>query len=98
LVGTRPRRRINVSLTPVAIASAIAITLGGPSPMAASTVPAKRLQNPPTERPLLAAPAAVRTAEIAPAQYTVVSGDTVSGLAERFGLKTVDILALNGLD
>ena len=33
----------------------------------------------------------------APGTYTVVAGDTVSGIAARFGLTTAGVLALNGL-
>ncbi|WP_240642325.1 muramidase family protein [Microbacterium sulfonylureivorans] len=40
----------------------------------------------------LRAPAAAR-----PATYTVQRGDTVSAIASRFGLRTVDVLTLNGL-
>lgn len=36
-------------------------------------------------------------AAIAPAIYTVATGDTVSGIAGRFGLATASVLALNGL-
>jgi len=43
------------------------------------------------------ATAILATAATAPARYVVVSGDTVSGIAERFGLRTVDVLARNGL-
>ncbi len=32
-----------------------------------------------------------------PTQYTVASGDTISGIASRFGLATASVLALNGL-
>jgi LysM repeat protein len=39
---------------------------------------------------------AVRTA-VAPSVYTVVSGDTISTVAGRFGLSTASVLALNGL-
>ncbi|KFF60325.1 hypothetical protein JF66_05125 [Cryobacterium sp. MLB-32] len=36
--------------------------------------------------------------ETAPAQYSVAQGDTVSGIAARFGLSTPAVLSLNGLD
>lgn len=44
-------------------------------------------------------PAAARTvpAVTAPATYTVQAGDTVSTIADRFGLATADVLAWNGL-
>ena len=46
----------------------------------------------------VAAPAvAVPAAQQAPASYTVVRGDTVSRIASRFGLRTAEVLALNGL-
>ena len=39
----------------------------------------------------------VVTAAAAPSSYTVVAGDSVSGIAGRFGLATASVLALNGL-
>lgn len=39
----------------------------------------------------------VTPAVTAPTTYTVQSGDTVSAIAERFGLPTADVLAWNGL-
>lgn len=48
----------------------------------------------------LAAPvsaAAMSVASAAPATYMVAAGDTVSGIAGRFGLATASVLALNGL-
>jgi len=37
------------------------------------------------------------TASAAPAVYTVTTGDTVSSVAQRFGLSTASVLGLNGL-
>jgi len=43
------------------------------------------------------APVTARVAEAAPAAYIVAEGDTVSGIAGRFGLQTDLVLAWNGL-
>jgi LysM repeat protein len=40
---------------------------------------------------------AVDVAAVAPASYTVRAGDSVSGIAGRYGLSTASVLALNGL-
>ena len=37
------------------------------------------------------------TTAAAPARYTVVAGDSISGIAGRFGIATASVLALNGL-
>lgn len=42
-------------------------------------------------------PSRVVSAETAPSSYTVQPGDTVTTIATRFGLRTVDVLAWNGL-
>lgn len=39
----------------------------------------------------------VVAAQAAPATYTVVRGDTISRISARFGLRTADVLTLNGL-
>ncbi|MDR7084042.1 LysM repeat protein [Arthrobacter ginsengisoli] len=45
-----------------------------------------------------AVPSAFRPAQVsAPAEYTIARGDTVSGIAGKFGLDTHAVLALNGL-
>ncbi|MDJ0353427.1 MULTISPECIES: lytic transglycosylase domain-containing protein [Micrococcaceae] len=45
-----------------------------------------------------AVPAAFRPAQVsAPAEYTIARGDTISGIAGKFGLDTYAILKLNGL-
>ncbi|KGJ82855.1 hypothetical protein GY21_00480 [Cryobacterium roopkundense] len=41
---------------------------------------------------------AAAATEAVPAQYSVADGDTVSGIAARFGLTTSAVLSLNGLD
>ncbi|MET3769581.1 LysM repeat protein [Marisediminicola sp. UYEF4] len=41
--------------------------------------------------------AGVVTTAAAPASYTVVAGDSISGIAGRFGIATASVLALNGL-
>lgn len=40
---------------------------------------------------------ALRTAATTPSSYRVISGDTVSSIAARYGLSTASVLALNGL-
>ncbi len=44
-----------------------------------------------------ATPGEVTTAAVAPATYTVRTGDTVSAIAGRYGISTAAVLALNGL-
>lgn len=86
---------------PAAIVGAVSAGLTGPlDPAAAEPRPPER------PRPTLPAPGpgalrpaalVVRTVLPAPAAYTVVSGDTVAAIAERFGLSTASVLAMNGL-
>ncbi|WP_396823307.1 LysM peptidoglycan-binding domain-containing protein [Microbacterium trichothecenolyticum] len=88
---------------PVAVAGSIALTLSA-VPAHAATTDAAPLSVPRTfaataaSVPRVAALPAVRvTTETAPATYTVQRGDTVGRIAARFGLRTNDVLALNGL-
>ncbi|WP_165065045.1 muramidase family protein [Marisediminicola senii] len=83
------------------------------APASAEDRDADRHKPAPTEqgksiREALAAAHAASTAEAtssgqaasvaaAPASYTVVAGDTISGIAGRFGIPTASVLAMNGL-
>ncbi len=63
---------------------------GAKTPDAAGTVTSRITSQVPTSAPRFEAAAV-------PARYTVVSGDTVSGIAGHYGLSTASVLALNGL-
>lgn len=97
LRASRKRRSSFVTI-PLAVVSAIAVSLNFASPAEAAT-PAKPSLKPraaiPTPK-LTAAPTAVAATQ-APSSYVVVDGDTVSGIAARFGLSTAAVLAQNGL-
>lgn len=62
------------------------------APATAAQVPTERPEQRSQGTPLRALPAVT-----APSTYTVQAGDTASSIAERFGLKTPDVLAWNGL-
>lgn len=92
---------------PIALASSIAVTLNLMTP--AHAVPPQTSEQPREKTPTTgstrvadtvvgASTSAPRTSVSgAPTSYTVASGDTVSGIASRFGVSTASILALNGL-
>lgn len=94
------RRGIRAVLTvPIAVASTLAVTLGIAQPADAAAVPpVKRHAKPKAlgSAPRAAAAAAPPSVP-APPEYVVAEGDTVSGIAERFGLATAEVLAANGL-
>jgi LysM repeat protein len=94
------RRGLGILVTvPLVLISTIAISLNLASPAEAAALAKKPLKS----KSIL--PAAVPSdlgrqsvaAAAAPTQYRVVEGDTVSGVAGRFGLSTASVLALNGL-
>lgn len=92
----RPPRGIRSLLTvPLAVASAVAVTLGIAQPAEAAPQPAKRSPKAKTAAAATAT-AAVASAEV-PREVLVAEGDTVSGIAERYGLSTAEVLAHNGL-
>src|SRR6476620_11631502 len=47
--------------------------------------------------PAAAVPAALQPTRVTPTAHTVVRGDTVSGIAGRYGLSTTSVLKLNNL-
>jgi LysM repeat protein len=94
----RTRRGIRaVMALPVAIVSTVAVTLGIAQPAEAAPQPPKRQAKPKAPASAGAAPATAAPTAVAPAEYVVADGDTVSGVAERFGLATAEVLACNGL-
>lgn len=84
---------------PVAIASTIAVTLGFAQPADATEPAPKRLAKAKSQRgqPTVAASAPAPAAAALPTEVIVAEGDTVSGIAARFGLATAEVLAANGL-
>ena len=94
----RTRRGIRaVMALPVAIVSTVAVTLGIAQPAEAAPQPPKRQAKPKALGSAAQLPAAAASTAAAPAEYVVADGDTVSGVAERFGLATAEVLACNGL-
>ncbi|MGR0221671.1 LysM peptidoglycan-binding domain-containing protein [Agromyces sp. ZXT2-6] len=92
-----PRGIRRLLTVPVAIAGAVAVTLGFAQPAEAAPQTVKRS---PKARALPSSPSPapqVRTATDVPAEVTVGEGDTVSGIAARYGLSTAEVLAKNGL-
>ncbi len=104
----RRRLRQGVMTTmPIVLAGAM-VGLNLTGPVDASTAAPKRPTTPKSQlspaaraahaaavaRDAAAAPATVASV---PATYTVASGDTVSGIAGRYGVSTASVLAINGL-
>ena len=98
-VGGLGRRGIRAALgVPLVVASMIAVTLGI-SPRAEATTPSAKRHVKPKARGSSAAHETIRVGTVgaAPAEYIVSEGDTVTGIAEHFGLATAGVLAANGL-
>ncbi|WP_104128432.1 LysM peptidoglycan-binding domain-containing protein [Cryobacterium sp. Y57] len=93
-------RSLSAALTvPIVLVSTLAISLNLAAPAHAQALAKKPLKSKLAETSPVGMVAAVAAAiQVAPARYSVVDGDTVSGIAARFGLSTAVVLALNGLD
>lgn len=90
---------------PILLAGSLAVTMtlagsvpsASARPIAEPRNDASRAANLSTAKLITASTtSSVRTA-VAPSAYKVVSGDTISTIAGRFGLSTASVLALNGL-
>ena len=92
----RPRGIRGALALPLAIASTIAVTLGIAQPAEAATHQVKRQPKAKAHTGGAARASSVATASV-PAEVVVADGDTVSGIAERYGLSTAEVLAHNGL-
>ncbi|GAA4761896.1 muramidase family protein [Microbacterium gilvum] len=100
------RRRDLLTAVPVAVTGALAVTIAAPAAaVAAEPKPRETGRQLPsafghTVGALALAtvaksvPAAVSSA---PSTYTVAAGDTITGIAIRHGLRTIDVLTWNGL-
>lgn len=96
--GRIAARHRSAAALPVAVIGSLAASL---IPSAAHAAPATHAPRPnaaPAD-PVRALAPAIGAANPAPPplRYTVVEGDTVSGIASRFGLSTAAVLARNGL-
>jgi FOG: LysM repeat len=95
------RVRTALFTIPVAVIGTVAVSVGLVSPAQAAPPGkrtdradrAKRVEAPGADR----AQVADARSQAAPRGYVVRDGDTVSGIAARFGLSTASVLALNGL-
>ncbi|WP_281534772.1 muramidase family protein [Cryobacterium breve] len=97
--GVRSRAFGLLAAVPLAVVCSVAISLNLASPAEAAALSRKPLKSPAQlpASPATTTPAYLVQAETAPSHYTVVAGDTVSGIAGRFGLSTAAVLARNGL-
>ena len=85
---------------PLVLVSTLAISLN----LAAPAQAAAHVKKPLKAMPSTAVPTTVASTvsaaaptQIAPAEYTVAEGDTISGIAARFGVASAGVLARNGL-
>ncbi|RIJ58334.1 muramidase family protein [Clavibacter phaseoli] len=97
------RSKALLATMPIVLVGSLAVSLGMATP--AEAAPVKRVpkaKSGPTQTklPRVAAPTVTPAAAptvATPSTYVVEQGDTVSGIAGRFGLSTASVLAQNGL-
>nr|WP_317228940.1 LysM peptidoglycan-binding domain-containing protein [Clavibacter sp. MX14-G9D] len=97
------RSKALLATMPIVLVGSLAVSLGMAAP--AEAAPVKRVPKAKsgpaqTKIPLIAAPTVAPAAApmvAAPSTYVVEPGDTVSGIAGRFGISTASVLAQNGL-
>ncbi|TFD65452.1 LysM peptidoglycan-binding domain-containing protein [Cryobacterium ruanii] len=92
------RSRPALLTVPIVLVGTLAISLNLAAPAQAHALAKKPLKSKLAETAPVLSTVAITAVQVAPAQYAVVDGDTVSGIAARFGLSTAAVLALNGLD
>ena len=88
----QPLARRRARYLQIGVPAAVIGSLTGPL----AVVPAQADTTAPIER-MQAGPGRIVPATTTPASYVVQPGDTVSSIARQFGLRTVDVLAWNGL-
>jgi LysM repeat protein len=97
------RSKALLATMPIVLVGSLAVSLGMATPAEAAPVkrvPKAKTGPTQTKLPRVAAPAvdpAAAPTVAAPATYVVEQGDTVSGIAGRFGISTASVLAQNGL-
>jgi N-acetylmuramoyl-L-alanine amidase len=82
---------------PVAMVGAVAVTLGIAQPADAAPQTVKRQPKPKATRGAPAQQQSTPALTTIPREVVVGQGDTVSAIAERYGLSTAEVLAENGL-
>ena len=92
------KRRASLFAAPIALISAIAVSLNFAAPAdAAPGIKPNLKPRAAIPTPKITAKSLAVAASPAPSTYVVVEGDTVSGIAARYGLSTAAVLAQNGL-
>ena len=92
-----------MATVPLVLAGAMTVTLNLAGPVDSASAAPKKPMKPKSElaktlREILLSSARSNAAvTVAPTNYTVVPGDSVSSIAGRYGVSTASVLALNGL-